>query len=243
MSAEGMGKEIRHFGYEIGEALYYEAVDTLGRIHAGGRADQLGREAAGLLVRLTEVGFEAYYEKPADMITLSPMIRKAADTGMSAIFKAVDMVIHRVLAKRSLAELQQMATDMSQMICASQDEMPRFLIAFPLPNELYERSQTLITRVQQDPEVDAYRDDIIDSLEQLIEEAIQVFYSAPIGKVEVGRITRAAADMGISTVKKGSSMVLNKVFRSMPHDKLIPLADYFQTLLHQDASPYSPPPH
>lgn len=89
--------------------------------------------------------------------------------------------------------------------------------------------------------MDGYRDEIIGSLEDLIEEAIQVYYVAPISKVEVGRITRAAADMGITTVKKGSSMVLHKVFKTMPHAKLMPLAEYFQTLLHQGLLPFPLP--
>lgn len=232
---------MRYFGYEIEEALYLRVVGNLERILAGGHAGELGREAARNLVDLTQVGLQAYYQKPADMITLSNVVRKAADTGVSAIFKAVDMVIHRVLAKRSLDELQQMALDMSRMICASQEARPRYLICFPLPVHLFERSQALISRVQTDAEVDGYREDIITSLEELIEEAIQAFYTAPISKVEVGRITKAAADMGMTTVKKGSSVVLNKVFKSMPHDKLIPLAEYFQTLLHQDLAPYPVP--
>ncbi len=230
--------DVRYFGFEVEEALYVRLTETLDRIMAGGRADELGRQAAANLVELVHVGLQAYYRHPADMIELAPLVRKAADTGIAAIFKAVDMVIHKVLAKRSLPDLQQMAGDMSQMICITPDESPRYVICFPLPADLYERSQVMIERVQTDSGVDGYRDDIITSLEDLIEEAMQHFYTKPIAKVEVGRITKAAADMGMTTVKKGSSMVLHKVFKTMPHAKLIPLADYFQTLLHEGLMPY-----
>lgn len=231
--------EIRYFGFAVEEPLYLRLTSTLERILAGGRADELGRQAAANLVELVHVGLQVYYRHPADMIELTPLVRKAADTGIAAILKAVDMVIHKVLAKRSLPELQQMAYDMSQMICDSPDETPRHIICFPLPSDLYVRSQEMIARVQTDTGVDGYRDDIITSLEDLIEEAIQHFYIKPIAKVEVGRITKAAADMGITTVKKGSSIVLHKVFKTMPHAKLIPLADYFQTLLHEGLMPYA----
>ena len=231
--------DLHYFGYEIEESLYLQVVETLVRIQQGGQADQLGREAANNLVALTKIGLQAYYERPAELIEMPSIIRKAADTGISTVFKAVDMVIHKVLAKRSLNELQSMASDMSEMVCRSGDDEPRHYICFPLPARLFVRSQTLLARVQEDPQVDLYRGDIIQSLEELIEEAISVFYTGPISKVQVGRITKAAADMGMTTVKKGSSMVLNRVFKDMPHTEMLPLAAYFQTLLHQGISPYS----
>lgn len=233
MDQVGMSNELRFFGYEIDATLQQRLVTHLDQILAGGPADKLAKLAAQDLVELVDIALNAYYEHPADMISLSPLIRKAADTGMAAVSKAVDMVIHRVMAKRSLEELQRMAGDMGSMLCSSQDEPPRHYICFPLPADLYERSQALIARVHNDTEVDGYREDIITSLEDLIEEGIQVYYVAPISQVEVGRITKAAADMGISTVKKGTSMVLQKVFKTMPHATLLPLAAYFQTLLHQ----------
>ena len=238
MDGAEMSNELRFFGYEIDAAMRDRLAANLEQILAGGPADRLAKLAAQDLVALVDIALRAYYEQPADMISLSPLIRKAADTGMSAVSKAVDMVIHRVLAKRSLEDLQQMARDMSSMLCSSQDEPPRHYVCFPLPAHLYERSQLLIARVHTDSDVDGYRADIIGSLEDLIEEAIQVYYVAPISKVEVGRITRVAADMGMTTVKKGSSMVLHKVFKTMPHATLMPLAEYFQTLLHQGLLPH-----
>lgn len=234
-----MTEQQQYFGYEIDADTYQDLIGTLQRIRQGGSSEELGRQAARQLVRLTELGLLAYYQRPASMIAMPSVVRKAADTGISAIFKAVDMVIHRVLAKRSLAELQSMAADMSQMIGVSDDATPRYFICFPLPAELSERASTMLNRVQQDNNVDAYRNDIITSLEDLIEEAIGVFYTQPLSRVQVGKITRAAADMGMTTVKKGSSMVLHKVFKTMPHEDLLPLADYFLTLLHQDVQPYA----
>lgn len=229
---------LTYFGYEIEASLYQELIVSLQKIQAGGAADVLGKEAARHLVELTKIGLNAYYQRPAELIEMPSIIRKAADTGISTVFKAVDMVIHKVLAKRSLEELQSMANDMSQMICVAPGTEPRYYLSFPLPVHLFERSQTLLARVQEDPQVDQYRHDIVESLEDLIEEAISVFYTGPISKVQVGRITKAAADMGMTTVKKGSSMVLHKVFKAMPHAEMLPLAAYFETLLLKGISPY-----
>ena len=234
-----MNENLHYFGYEIEASLYQDLIANLARIEAGGPSDKLARTAADHLVQLTQVGVQAYYERPASLISMPSLVRKAADTGMSTIFKAVDMVIHKVLAKRSLDELQVMATDMTRLICVSDESPARYFLCFPLPTHLFERSQELLARVAQDSQVELYRDDIVSSLEELIEEAITVFYTAPLAKVQMGRITRTAADMGMTTVKKGSSMVLNKVFKSMPHSEMLPLAAYFQTLLHQDVRPYS----
>lgn len=234
-----MNEHHHYFGYEIEASLYMDLTENLREIEAGGPCEILARRAADHLVQLTHIGVQAYYERPASLISMPSLVRKAADTGMSTIFKAVDMVIHKVLAKRSLEDLQAMAADMSRLICISDDSPARYFICFPLPAHLFERSQVLLARVAEDEQVDSYRHDIIHSLEELIEEAISVFYTAPLAKVQVGRITKAAADVGMSTVKKGSSMVLHKVFKSMPHSEMQPLAAYFETLLHKDVHPYS----
>lgn len=234
-----MNGHLHYFGYEIEPALYQELMDNMARIEAGGPADVLARTAAEHLVQLTQIGIQAYYERPASLISMPSLVRKTADTGISTIFKAVEMVIHKVLAKRTVTELQEMVAHMKQLVCISNDTPARHFICFPLPVHLYERSQALLARVAQDTQVELYRHDIIGSLEELIEEAIAVFYSAPLERVQVGRITRAAADVGITTVKKGSSMVLNKVFKSMPHSEMLPLAAYFETLLHRNVRPSS----
>lgn len=233
-----MPGNLHYFGYEIEASLYADLVANLQRIEAGGPSEELAKVAAQHLVQLTHIGVQAYYERPAGMISMPSIVRKAADTGISAVFKAVDMVIHKVLAKRSLEELQTMAADMCRLICVSDEPQPRYFICFPLPAHLFERSQALLARVSQDSHVELYRDDIIQSLEDLIEEGINVFYTAPMTKVRVGRITKAAADLGMATVKKGSSVVLHKVFKTMPHEAMVPLAAYFETLLHQDVNPY-----
>lgn len=231
----------QYFGYEITPDVYQDLISTLQRIQHGGPTDELGQQAARQLVRLTELGLQAYYERPASLIAMPSVVRKAANSGISAIFKAVNMVIHSVLTKRSLEELQSMATEMSHLIGISNTTEPRYFICFPLPIELSKRASQLLARVQQDQNVDEYRHDIIASLEELIEEAIGVFYTNPLSRVQVGKITRAAADMGMSTVKKGSNMVLHKVFKTMPHSQLLPLADYFKTLLHQGVQPHTKP--
>ena len=125
--------------------LYVTPMTDMGWVHQ----HELGRQAARQLVRLTELGLLAYYERPASLIAMPSVVRKAADTGISAIFKAVDMVIHRVLAKRSLEELQSMAADMSHMIGISDHAEPRYFICFPLPAELSERASLMLARVQQ----------------------------------------------------------------------------------------------
>ncbi|HEX4939565.1 MAG TPA: hypothetical protein VFX11_12880, partial [Candidatus Kapabacteria bacterium] len=94
MEQPAFGNELRFFGYEIDAALRDRLTANLEQILAGGPADRLAKLAAQDLVELVDVALRSYYKQPADMISLSPLIRKATDTGMSAVSKAVDMVIH-----------------------------------------------------------------------------------------------------------------------------------------------------
>lgn len=228
------------FGFEISADLYHSCVQVIKDIESGHNLDNVDRRAADNVVRLADTGFDAYYAKPSSMIELSNVLRKAADAGVSAVQKGVHMVVRKVIVGTPLPQLKIMGDYMSQLLCASETDPKRYYVCFTLTDELFTLAQTLLSRVRVDSNVDAYRWDIVAALERLIEAGIDAYYARPVDQVKLGRITRTASDLGIKTAHKGTTAVVHKLFKEMPHQAMIPLAAYFESLLHDEVRSYQP---
>ncbi len=222
------------FGFEISADLYHSCAQVIKELKTGKVSDDIDKRAAENVIRLTDTGFEAYYAKPSSMIELSNVLRKAADAGVGAVQKGVHMVVRKVIVGTPLPQLKVMGDYMAQLLCASQTEPGRYFVCFTLSEELFTLAQTLLARVRTDSNVDAYRTEVIAALERLIEAGIDAYYAKPVDQVKLGRITRAASDLGIKTAHKGTTAVVHKLFKEMPHQAMLPLAAYFESLLHDE---------
>lgn len=227
------------FGFEINADLYHSCVQVIKDIEAGHDVQSLNRRATENVIRLTDTGFEAYYAKPSGMVAISNVLRKAADAGVHAVQKGVHMVVRKIISDTPLPQLKVMSDAMAELLCASETESGRYYVCFSLSQELFSLAQTLMARVRTDNNVDTYRNDIIEALERLIEAGIEAYYAKPVNQVKLGRITRAASDIGIKTAQKGTNAVVHKLFRDMPHTEMLPLAAYFESLLHDEVRAFS----
>ena len=235
-------RQTRYFGYEIDRALFTEVAETIHKIKEGGSPKALGELAANTLINITDAGFDAYYAKPAELAGISGGVRKAADTGINAVKKGIHMVVRKLLKNRELADLRRLAHNLSYMICVDPDTVesinPKAYACFRLKEELYQRVINNMSRVHEDPDVASYRSDVVRSVEDLIAAGIDVFYTRPVDEANIGKLTRKAADFGIHTVQKGSNAVVHRLFKDMDHDTLLPMAEYFETLLHSKVRSY-----
>ena len=225
----------QHFGFEISEALYKQSCDTIEAIQSQGSGTDLNIKISNALMNITEAGFEAYYYKPSDMVKISPVVKKAADTGMVAVKRGVHMVIRKLFKNMPTQELEKLATYMGTLLThEGSNADQRYFVAFTLSPELYSLAQELLARVSQDPEIEGYRQNIISALNKLIRAGVEAYYEKPSNMINIGRIMRKTADVGISTAEKGSKIVVKKLFNVMPYDALIPLSSYFESLLHDN---------
>ncbi len=240
MSTNITQKQTRFFGYAIEQSLYKQVVDLITQINQGerGDTDRLSEMSGAALIEVTDAGFQAYYERPAQLAHISPRVKKASDAGMHAVQKGIHMVIRKLMKNRSLNDLKQLATSLSYLICVDNSDPSKAYACFRLDEELFQRVVAIMNRAHTDSNIEAYRSEMIESIEALIATGVDNFYSKPIGKAEIGRITRKAADIGIHTVQKGSNAVVHKVFKDMDHGTLLPMAQYFETLLHTEVKTY-----
>lgn len=225
----------QYFGFEISEALYNQSHAIIQAIQSQSNDKDLNNKIANVLIEINEAGFDAYYYKPSDMIQISPVVKKAADTGIVAVRRGIHVVIKKLFKNMPTQELEKLASYMSTLLTHEKSgSNQRFFVAFNLSPELYSLAQELLTRVSQDPEIEGYRQNIISALNELIRAGVKAYYETPSSMINIGRIMRKTADVGISTAEKGSKIVVKKLFNVVPYKALIPLSSYFESLLHDN---------
>ncbi len=231
-------REIRYFGYPIDPSLYQQVIDTITAINLGGDTRKLCEQAADTLIAITDAGFDAYYERPAQLANISSTLKRATDAGIHAVQKGIHLVIRKLIKNRSIKDLERLANNFSYLVCVDDTDASKAYACFQLEESLYQRVVANMRRVHEDPNIESYRRDVIVSVEDLIGAGIDVFYTKPVSEADIGRITRKAADIGISTVQKGSNAVVHRLFKDMDYATLLPMAEYFETLLHSEVQTY-----
>ncbi|CBL47028.1 Hypothetical protein HDN1F_34450 [gamma proteobacterium HdN1] len=233
-----MNNQQGFFGFEISADLYHSCTQVIKDLQLGQNLTCIDERAAENIVRLADTGFEVYYDKPSNLVEFSSILRKAADAGIHAVQKAAHLVIRKVLIGMPISELSVLSDYMANLLCTDGENPERYYICFTLSDELFQLAQTLLARVRTDSNVDLYRAEIIGALEQLIQVGVDVYYAKPVGQIKLGRIARKASDLGIRTAHKGTTTVLHKLLGEMPHEAMIPLAAYFESLLHDQVQVY-----
>ena len=231
-----MTDQTQFFGFQIPEALYHRAGEHIDKVTAGHIDRQRVNNVAETLVEITNIGLEAYYHNPRDLIDISPVVRKAADAGISAVMKGVHIVIRKVITRAPESELQKMAHYMRSLL--TRDDEGRFYVTFPLNQELHDLAMELMAEVRANQNVDSYREDIVQALYRLIDAGIEAYYTQPVGMIHLGKLTRKTADVGIHTAQKGTNSVIRRIFKVLEHQEMLPLTNYFESLLHRDLNPY-----
>ncbi|MCG8672456.1 MAG: hypothetical protein MI867_23830 [Pseudomonadales bacterium] len=232
-----MAENTPFFGFKITEALYRRAGKHIDLVLANQINRQLVEDIAQNLLDITDTGLVAYYQKPRDLVDISPVVKKAADAGINAVMKGVHIVIRKVILKAPESELQKMALYMRSLLTA--DNQGNYFVTFPLTKELHDLAVELLAKVREDDNVDTYREDIVQALYRLIDAGIEAYYHQPVGMIQLGKLTKKTADVSMSTAQKGTNSVIRRIFKVLEHNEMLPLTNYFESLLHQDLVAYS----
>ena len=233
-----MTEQAQFFGFQISEALYRRAGKHIDQVLADQIDSKLVDSIATNLIAITDTGLEAYYNRPRDLIDISPVVRKAADAGIHAVMKGVHLVIRKVISRAPHEELKKMAFYMKSLLTA--DDCGNYYVTFALSKDLHDLAPELMAEVRANSDVDTYREDIVQALYRLIDAGIDAYYHQPVGMIQLGRLTKKTADVGISTAQKGTNSVIRRIFKVLDHDEMLPLTNYFESLLLRDLNAYQP---
>ncbi|MFD2230270.1 hypothetical protein [Alkalimarinus sediminis] len=222
------------WGFPINEQLHLDTHETVEKIQldCGKGTKELNQQAARIVVKLTLHGLEHYYQRPTEIVPLPPTMKKAADTGIKAVMGAIHLVIKQFFKKRNDEELKQLSLYIQQMLWTHPDKNEPHLV-FAVHEALHSKAIELIEQVRTEKNTDAYIDDVIDALCELVELAVANYYHYPTDKVEMGNMSKKTADLGINQAEKGIRKLIDKLLREVSHRQLVELSYHLESMIHQ----------
>ncbi|UZE96381.1 hypothetical protein [Alkalimarinus alittae] len=225
------------WGFPIDEQLHIDAHNTVQKIQndCGKGTKQLNEEAAKIIVKLAHHGLENYYRRPTEIVPIHPTMKKVADTGIKAVMGAIQLVIKQFFKKRNDEELKLLSLYMEQMLWTPSDKDQPHLV-FGVHDELHQKAIVLIAQVRNEKNTNAYIDDVIDAMCELVDLSLYNYYHQPINKVEMGSMSKKTADMGINQAEKGIRKLIDKLLREVSHRQLVELSYHLESMIHQKAA-------
>lgn len=178
-------------------------------------------ELVDSLNSIIDSAFVFYYEKPtADRNSLSPMVRKAANSIVNTVRKAIHLVIQKVFKKMSLHDLKGVAAYLDSMAISETSEDAQAYLGFPLNEELRQQLVHLMTSITEGTHIEQYSFDILRFVSDVVQESTRHYYHKPMTLVSVGGFAKKAADLGIDTTEKGILRLIKRVLRDISHDDI-----------------------
>lgn len=229
-----MTAQERYWGFPITVDLHVEAQQTIALVRESEQGgSHLNERAAEVILQVTHSGLHSYYQKPVGMVPMAPTLRKAADTGIKVVMGAIGLVVRQFFKNRSHDELRLLVDHVEPMLWVHPERQEPHVV-FVLQAGKYEQAMLLIERVRTDPQRDAYIDEVVDMLSDVLEQAIFHYYKVPTDKIDLKGFTRKATDMGMGQAEKGIRGLINRLVRDLPHHYLVELSAHVESLLHAD---------
>ena len=104
-------------------------------------------------------------------------------------------------------------------------------LSFPLDEELTNRTIETIESFRSHPEDKANADALVDLILALTEAGLHEYYVRPLEQAKAGMMALGTAKVGVTTSKRGISVIVNKVIRKMSTDQLHSIVDSMESML------------
>ncbi len=104
-------------------------------------------------------------------------------------------------------------------------------LGFSLDQELSEEMLRTIAQIRSDPGSKDHVAALVKTVLKLTDVGLREFYVRPLEEARVGTIALGTAKVGVSTAKRGISMVVNKLLRGMGEKQLRSIVDSMEDLL------------
>ncbi len=104
-------------------------------------------------------------------------------------------------------------------------------LGFRLTPELSEETRQVIERLRDDPRRKEHVAALVELVLRLTDVGLREFYVRPLEQAKAGTLALATAKVGISTAKRGISLVVNKLIKGMNEKQLRSIADSMEDLL------------
>ncbi len=107
-------------------------------------------------------------------------------------------------------------------------------IVAPISNELRAKAEQTVTELRSRSKADK---DAIEQLYNLIveltENGLDFFFLEPLRRLRAGSMMMGMAKVGISSMLKGSKMVVHKVLKKLDDESLVSILDFIEEIIHE----------
>ncbi len=108
---------------------------------------------------------------------------------------------------------------------------------FSVDQELADVVLRTLEQVRRDPGGKKTAQELIDTVLELTDAGLRAYYVRPLEQAKAGTIAIGTAKVGISTAKRGISLIVGKVLRGMGEDQLRSIADSLEDFLIRGSDP------
>ena len=198
----------------IAKKLHSDGIERLDPI-------EIRNDLVSSLNSIIDSAFSFYYEKPSgEKDSLTPMVRKAANSIVNTVKKAIHLVIQRVFKKMSLKDLSGMAAYLDSMAISEATEDSQAYLGFPLNDELKQHLDDLMNAISESAHIKQYSDKISPFFHDVVRESTLHYYHKPMKLVSVKGFAKKAADLGIETTEKGILKLVKYLLREISHEDI-----------------------
>ncbi|ABM19456.1 hypothetical protein [Marinobacter nauticus] len=111
-------------------------------------------------------------------------------------------------------------------------------IVAPIPDELRTRALYTVSELKDRGKADKQAiDQLYELIVELTESGLDFFFLEPLRRLNAGSMMMGMAKMGISSMLKGSKMVIHKVLKKLDDRSLAAILDFIEEIIHEPEAP------
>tara|TARA_R100000789_G_scaffold34218_3_gene37496 strand:+ start:465 stop:821 length:357 start_codon:yes stop_codon:yes gene_type:complete len=111
-------------------------------------------------------------------------------------------------------------------------------IVAPIPDELRTRALYTVSELKNRGKADKQAiEQLYDLINELTEAGLDFFFIEPLRRLKAGSMMMGMARMGISSMLKGSKMVIHKVLKKLDDRSLAAILDFIEEIIHEPEAP------
>ncbi len=221
------------YGYPLSDASLYRVTRSLELLETDMNPSlkALQNAAIDTLAAIVHDSIIAYYKIPAEKAEVSPFIRRFADSTITLIKSAVNVVIKTVFSRLNDQEIKEIVGYQKTLLWTEPETNKKF-VKFPLTDDLSTKLLYYVEIAVNEEDMSAHIDTICACYGEIFQLATTYYYHNAMSIVNVNSLTKRIADKGINKTLGLMETLLKKVLPNLSSSAFIDLAVYTRSLIH-----------
>lgn len=103
----------------------------------------------------------------------------------------------------------------------------------PVPEALVSEARGVIAKIRQEGATKDNKEALFQLIMQLTEEGIDFFFMEPLRRMGAGNVMQKMARMGLSSMLKGTRMVIHNVLKKIDDKGMKDILDFIEEILYE----------